>query len=270
MISFGPKSSYIEVYDRPGRYLNQRELAEFHSDILSVAQECLDEIPHYQCLTGSRREYERLIIAVARAKDGTMLGFCSSYILEGGDLGNILHLGLTCVHPRARRMGLTHKLTSKVVMTYLVRHSLFKPTWISNVACVLSSLGNVAMHFEKVHPSPYFKAPSEDHFKVAKLIDQQYRWELFVNKDATFNANKFIFERSVCGTVFEKSEADLKYHHRNRALTNFYLNIIDFQNGDEVLQIGKVSLFTFPKYLLKKVKRLVKPTKIAEPGQIVA
>lgn len=270
MISLGPKRSYLEVYDRPGRYLNQKELEELHADILSVANECLDDIPYYQCLTGARAEYERLMIAVARGKDGKMLGFCSSYILDGGELGNILHLGLTCVHPKARRMGFTHKLTSKVVMTYLLRYSFFRPAWISNVACVLSSLGNVAMHFEHVYPSPFVSAPTDEQIKVAKIIDQKYRWELCVNKDATFVDEKFVFERSVCGTVFEKSESDAKYHHRNKALTNFYLNIIDFKNGDEVLQIGKVSILTFPKYLLKNLTRKIKPTKVLSSGQTVA
>lgn len=247
--------SKIEIYDRPGRYLNQIELDTLIADLKSVASECLDELPDYQCLSGRREEFERLIIAVCRGKDGKMLGFCSSYILDVGAYGQVLHLGLTCVLPLARRMGLTHKLTSKVVTTYLIRYSLFKESWISNVACVLSSLGNVALHFDDVYPSPYKLAPSEDHLAIAKMIDEKYRYELFIRDEAKFNDKNFIFEESVLGNQFQKSETDKRYHHRSKSLTDFYANLMNFERGDEVLQIGKVSLLTFPRYLLKNFKK---------------
>ncbi len=258
--------SKIEVYDRPGRYLNQLELDTLITDLKSVASDCLDELPDYQCLAGKREEFDRLIIAVSRSKDGKMLGFCSSYILDAGAHGQVLHLGLTCVLPLARRMGLTHKLTSKVVTTYLVRYSLFKESWISNVACVLSSLGNVALHFDDVYPSPYKKSPSAEHLEIARMINDKYRWELFIRDEAKFNDQNFIFEESVLGNQFQKSETDKRYHHRSRKLTDFYANMMDFQRGDEVLQIGKVSLLTFPRYLLKNFKKRWQREALLTPG----
>jgi len=245
----------IEIYVKPGINLPISELERLHQEIMDIAKECLDEIPDYQCLSGKRSEYDRLIISVSRDKNGKVEGFCSSYILNAEELGNILHLGLTCVSPRARGLGLTHQLTSKVISTYLLRYSFFKPAWISNVACVLSSLGNVAMHFEDVYPSPFKASPSDHHVKLAKFIDQNFRPELYIKHDAVFIENKFVFEKSVTGTMFEKSAEDRKFHHRDVELNNFYKGLIDFENGDEVLQIGKVSLFSYPKYLLKNWNR---------------
>jgi hypothetical protein len=245
----------IEIYNKPGLNLKATELETLHQEILGLAMECLDGIPDYQCLSGKKSEYDRLIIAVSRNEEGSMDGFCSSYILDAEDEGNILHLGLTCVSPRARGLGLTHKLTSKVITTYLLRYSLLKPAWVSNVACVLSSLGNVAMHFEDVYPSPFMEKPSKQHIKLAKLIDQNFRHELYINHDAVFSPETFVFEKSVTGTMFEKSEEDRKFYHRDSQLNNFYKEMIDFQNGDEVLQIGKVSLLSYPKYVFKNWKR---------------
>jgi hypothetical protein len=70
--------------------------------------------------------------------------------------------------------------------------------------------------------------------------------------------------------MFEKSESDKKYYHRDAELTQFYLDRLDFMNGDEVLQIGKVSLFPFPKYLLKNFKRKFVGPKLLEAGQSIA
>lgn len=251
-----------QIYDRPGSYMSSSELKKLHDEIYSVAAACLDEIPHYQCLTGERGEYSRLIIAVARNSQGRMLGFCSSYILKTSSGKDILHLGLTCVTPLARQLGLTHKLTSKVVMTYLFKYSLFKPAWISNVACVISSLGNVALHFEDVFPSPFVSVATPVHIELAQAINRQFRNELYIGKNAVFNERSFVFENSVSGTMFEKSESDKRFFHRDKELTDFYLRKMDFSNGDEILQVGKVSLLTYPKYLLKNARRKLKKTKM--------
>lgn len=258
----------FELYDRPGIYLGNFELNKLHEEILEVAKSSLDEIPHYQCLTGERKEYSRLMIAVARNKEGRMLGFCSSYILTDGGREPLLHLGLTCVHPMARRGGFTHKLTSKVVVAYLLRYSLFKPVWVSNVASVVSSLGNVALNFEDVYPSPFVPKPSQKHLSFARMIDTSYRNELYIGKNATFRENGFVFENSVADTMFEKSGEDRRYHHRDQDLTHFYLGLMDFENGDEVLQIGRVSLMTYPRYLLKKVFRKFKRQKFLTEGLV--
>ena len=263
--------SKMEIYDRPGRYLNQIELDHLIADLRSVASECLDELPDYQCLSGRREEFERLIIAVYRSKDGNMLGFCSSYLLDMGAHGQLLHLGLTCVRPLARRLGLTHKLTSKVLTTYLLRYSLFKTTWISNVACVLSSLGNVALHFDDVYPSPYKTQPSLEQIQIAKTINEKYRHELYIRDEARFDEKNFIFEESVLGNIFQKEQADRRYHHRSQKMTEFYTSLMDFNRGDEVLQIGKVSLMTFPRYLLKNFKkRWMKSTSLTAIPQSIA
>lgn len=255
MIRFGSQPFTVDLYHRPGLHMGHSELQRFHGEILAVAESCLDEIPYYQCLTGDVKQYQRLIIAVARDPQGRMIGFCSAYLLEAGELGDILHLGLTCVRPDARGGGLTHKLTAKVVIGHLVRTSWITPVWISNVACVLSSLGNVGLHFEDVYPSPFLKNPTNEHVAIAKMIDEKFRWELFIDKEATFDAKNFVFRASVKGNMFQKEEQDSRYRHREEWLNDYYGNLLDFKNGDEVLQIGRISFLAYPKHVMRNLKR---------------
>ncbi len=255
MSLFGSKNFTIELFHRPGNSMGQGELKRFHAEILEVAKTCLDEIPYYQCLSGEVDQYRRLIIATARDQQGRMVGFCSAYLLQAGELGEILHLGLTCVRPDTRGGGLTHKLTGKVVMAHLLRTSWFAPVWISNVACVLSSLGNVGVHFEEVYPSPYMASPSHKHIEWARLIDQKFRWELLIDKNAVFDEQNFVFRGSVKGNMFQKDEHDRRYRHREEWLNDYYANLMDFHNGDEVLQIGKISFLAYPKHVLRNLRR---------------
>lgn len=242
-----------EVLFYPGRRLGEKACADLVKELREVAAECFYDTPSYQALSGKQEELERAVICVGRDEHGRLLGFCSALALPVEGHGHVLHLGLTCVHPDARGLNLTHHLTSKLLLKYLIKESMFKETWISNCACVLSSLGNVAMYFENLYPSPYGVAqPSRTHMQIAKSIDAHYRESIAINDSAEFNAEKFVFEGSVDGTVFEKDAEDERFHHRDRALTEFYQDLLNFENGDEALQIGKVSLLTFPKYIVRK------------------
>jgi hypothetical protein len=128
------------------------------------------------------------------------------------------------------------------VTRYLVRHRPFGRLWVTNVACVLSSLGNVALHFREVYPAPGAAPPSRTHRLIAEAMHLHHRAEAFISPVADFDREAFVFRRSVAGTVFQKSAEDLRYHHRDRALNDFYRARMDFESGDEVLQVGCVTL----------------------------
>jgi len=191
---------------------------------------------------------------VAWRPDGKIAGFCSAALLPVEGKGDVLHLGLTCVRPDNRSGGLTHTLTSRVLVQYLVQYRPFSKVWVSNVACVLSSLGNVAMHFEEIYPSPFgSERPSPDHMEVARSIDYYYRDKIYIAGDSRFDAAAFVFRGSVKDTCFQKGDDDQRFFHRDRELNEFYQNLMSFDNGDEVLQVGYVTLMTYVKYAAKKL-----------------
>lgn len=256
MIAFSRKNKpyYVDFYLCPGKFWTNEQRGKFHGELTEVASDCFTQVPEYQCLTGKKEELARTVITIARDVNGRPLGFCSAVILDIDGYQNVLHLGLTCVKKEARQMGLTHALTSKLIMKYLFKISPFKRIWITNVACVLSSVGNVALYFEKIFPSPFSRMnPSVDHIKIATELDKNYRPQVAINKDAVLDLNAFVFRGSVSDTVFQKSAKDIRFFHRDTALTEYYLKRLDFKNGDEVIQVGQVGLMTFPKYLVKNV-----------------
>lgn len=247
----------VEFFYRPGQRLHRGEIATLQDELRNVASHCFDEIPEYQCLEKSPTALGDKVITVAQNKEGKIVGFCSALLIPMEGLGEVLHLGLTCVDPVARGHRLTHKLTSKLLMHYLLRHRPFSKVWVSNVACVLSSLGNVAKNFENVFPSPYYQAkPTVEQLTIAAAIDQHYRKDIAISEDAEFCPHTFLFKGSVKGSVFEKEESDSRYYHRNKELNQFYMDLIQFERGDEVLQVCSVSLATLARYLLRRTAPL--------------
>ncbi|WP_372367331.1 hypothetical protein [Candidatus Uabimicrobium sp. HlEnr_7] len=242
----------VDFLYRPGLNYSDEKLQELISELQEVASCCFDELPNYQCISGSREELSDKVITIARNDKGKLIGFCSAVLLPIPGMGSIFHLGLTCVLPQARGFGLTHVLTSKVLVKYLLFYRPIGCQWISNVACVLSSLGNCSIYFRDIYPSPFFTTPSETHKKIAETINNQYRKKIHIDAEANFDDKNFVFRGSVKNTVFQKEADDLRFFHRQKYVNNYYKSIINFEEGDEVLQIGHISLFEGAKYFLKR------------------
>lgn len=246
----------IEFLFRPGCLLSDAAVNRLARELREVAGECFEQIPDYQCLRGTRSELSDKVITVARSPDGTMAGFCSAVLLPVDGVGEVFHLGLTCVRPEDRGTGLTHRLTSRALVQYLLRYRPVGRLWISNVAGVLSSLGNVALHMEQVYPSPFVSEPERpEYYRIAEAIDRHYRDKIHIAKDASFDWRGFVFRGSVAGSVFQKEQADARFRHRDDALNRYYEAMLQFDRGDEILQIGHVSLLTGLKYRLGRRRR---------------
>ena len=233
----------VEYLHRPGLTMDEAALTALVADLRTVAADCFDELPDYQCISGRRDVLARNAIAVARRENGQIAGFCSALLLPIPDVGEVLHLGLTCVRLDDRGARLTHALTAKVLLEYLLRRP-FERVWVSNVACVLSSLGNVALHFDDVYPSPFYAgAPSGRHLAIARTISARHRRDIYIDADADFDERRFVMRGSnQPGNVFHKAEADSRYHHREPALNGYYADLMRWERGDEILQVGHVSL----------------------------
>lgn len=244
----------IEFYYRPGDYFTDKGLQKLVTQLRNVAKTCFDDLPQYQCLLGTREEMSSVVLAVAKTAQGEIVGFCSSLLLQVENIGDVLHLGLTCVSPLHRGQKLTHLLSHKILVRYLLRYRPFSRVWITNVACVLSSLGNVALHFENVYPSPFtMPVITKEYVNIAQAVDKKYRDKIHIDDDAKFDSENFVFRKSVKNSIFQKKENDSRYLHRNPIINQYYSRLMCFEQGDEVLQVGYISLATAFKYQLKKL-----------------
>ena len=245
-----PPYRYEWAY-RPGQRLSDESLATLCEELHEVGVRCLDPLPTYQVFLGTRAALSDKVLTLARRRDGTLAGFGAAVLLDVPGVGEVLHLGLTCVRPEDRSGGLTHRLTSRLVARYLLGRRPFSRIWVTNVACVLSSLGNFATHFRDVHPAPGSDArgiPAEA-WLIAEAFDRRYRHHAYIQPGAVFDPATFVFRRSGQGTAFQKEADDLRYHHRDEALNRFYRERLHFEEGDEMLQVGSLAVRDLLRYL---------------------
>jgi hypothetical protein len=239
---------------RPGRSLSDEALADLVAELRAVGETCLEPLPEYQVFAGTRDELSDKAITIARGPDGAMAGFCAAVLLDVPGVGEILHLGLTCVRPGERGGGLTHRLVSRLMLHYLVLRRPLSRIWVTNVAAVLSSLGNFACHFRDVFPAPRADAAAlpKQAWLIAEAFDRRYRAKAHIQPWAVFDPATFVFRGSGRGTAFQKRADDAQYHHRDAALNDFYAGIMHFDDGDEVLQVGTLSVGDLVRYSLRR------------------
>lgn len=263
-----PNQLNLTYYDRPGLRLTSTEALAFITELRAVATASfgLDSpsfLPEYQCLVlDSLALNDKLISVARRASDGHMVAFSSVVLLhlpgEAFKGQHALHLGLTCVDPAYRSEGLTKRLVSHIISRYCRSHPavLFglRKVWITNIACVLSSLSTVALLFDAVYPSPAHPPgavpPTRIHELVASSISSsaELRRAMYISPSATFDPAQSVFRGSIEGTVFQKSGSDVRYRHRQSRMNAFYEGLMNFENGDEVLQVGTFGITSLLSY----------------------
>lgn len=242
-----PQYRYEWLY-RPGKRLADAVLARLCRELTAVGETCLQPLPAYQVFLATREEMSDKVITIARRSDGAMAGFCAAVLLDVEGVGEVLHLGLTCVCPDDRGGGLTHRLGSRLVSRYMLRRPLSR-IWMTNVACVLSSLGNFALYVKGVHPAPDSPGPGREQLLIADAFDQRYRAKAHVQPWAVLDRQNFVFRASGRGTAFQKRADEIQYHHRDPALNDYYTSIMHFDDGDEVLQVGSASIADLLRHL---------------------
>ena len=127
--------------------------------------------------------------------------------------------------------------------------------WFTSVAAVISSLGNIAIQFDNVYPSPRFKLgePSETHLILARALVSR-REQAHLDADAQLDEDSFVLRRAYPkGNCFRKEEAEQKrYLHREPAINEFYGKLMNIDDGDTVIQVGNVSLARLAMFSLQK------------------
>jgi hypothetical protein len=245
----------VEYHGNPGRDWSDDTIAAETERLRKVAASCFNgTAPEYQCLRGTRGCFEDKVITIARSTGGggddenEILGFTSAVLVDvpGVPDGPVFHTGLTCVHPKARKLGLVRALVTTLLVQYLARSTRpWRTIWVTNLASVVSSLGTFASTFDDVYPSPQYPdaPPSESHVLVGRYFAANWDRVFVPNPLAEFDDDKFIFKLANRGNAFTKERG--ANPHRNCAANAFFEPRLDWERDDAMFQVGKISLPSF-------------------------
>jgi hypothetical protein len=174
----------------------------------------------------------------------------------GNSTVNVLHLGLIIVHPDVRQGGFSWILYGLTTTLVFLRNRLY-PIWITNVTQVPAIIGKVTESFGEVHPNPI--KPARHKYKqlvLAREIMTHHRHVFGVGKEANFNEEKFVIENSYTGgSDHLKKKFEEASPHRNEIYNKFCKENLDYNRGDDFLQIGVINTEMMFSFLIKDIPK---------------
>lgn len=274
-LRFQPSREFaVEIVERPGQWLPRDELDRLIADCRTVVAACLDgQQLDYGLFAPDGSAWTRTVVTlVRRSADRRPVAFNAMPLLpvhRGGTDADVLHLGLVMVDPAERSGGLSWILYGLTCFALFVRGGL-RPLWISSVTQVPAVVGMVAETFDEVYPGQKGTRPTFVHRHLAHQIMTGQRAAFGVGEDAGFVTDTQIITNAYTGGSdnLKKSFA-VAAKHRDERYNRFCETALDYERGDDVLQIGRLDLGAARRFLARSVPRSALP-QLAVQGLIVA
>jgi len=249
------------IVEAPGLWMSEREVARLRHDLRKVAQRSVaDGELDYGVFSEREDALARTIVTVVyRVSDGEPVAFNALPVIQvslSGKPVDVLHLGLVMIDPAVRSQGLSWVLYGLTCFLLFLRNQL-RPLWISNVTQVPAVAGMVAETFSGVFPAPTRGARRSLHQQlIATAIMGSHRHVFGVGPDAGFDADRFVITNAYTGGSDNlKKTFEAAPMHRKAEYNDFCAAELDYDRGDDLLQIGQLDLNAAQRYLMESVPR---------------
>ncbi len=248
-----------KIWDCPGIWCSDEEIASIQSHMLGISEisQCGKKVPVYGPLIPGRENLKTKLITIAYSKKtGEPAAFSAqTYIdLQNGPKPlRVTHLGLVYVAPQFQSCGVTSIL-------YVLPNALnflasgFRSLWISSVSQVPAVVGLVAENYASVFPCPQKRSQqTAEHFLIAREIMKSHRSVFGVGEDAEFDETTHIIRNAYTGGSDELKKTFVESpKHRNATVNEFCQTKLNYDRGDDVLQLGKLNFDVFFDFIVKK------------------
>lgn len=253
------RDHFVRIMERPGHWMDEAELAALTTDLRTIAAKTLDDgALTYGVFSGDRERMRNTIVTLVKSRDGTPIAFNALAIMTldtQSEPCDVLHLGLVMVDPDQRSGGLSWVLYGLTCFLLFVRNQ-FRPLWISNVTQVPAVVGMVSEMFSQVWPKPDGDRRTLNHVLMARRIMAGHRDVFGVGEDAEFDETRFVITNAYTGGSDDlKKTWESAPKHRVEAYNDFCATELDYRRGDDVLQLGRMDLAAFRRYLTREVPR---------------
>jgi hypothetical protein len=251
----------LRILERPARWMSAEALAPVVADLQAVVKASVPAgTLDYGAASGDPERLDASILTIVYATDGRPVAFNALSIMDcelRGQPVEVLHLGLVAIDPGYRASGLSGVLYGLTAFLLFARRRM-RPLWISNVTQVPAVFGMVAESFDNVYPtSDPRRRQRYDHLHLARQIMARHRRVFGVGEDAVFDEQRGVIQNAYTGGSDNlKKRFDEAAPHRHEAHNETCRRELDYERGDDFLQIGQVTLHAARKFFTRSASVL--------------
>lgn len=246
------------ILEQPGAWMDPAELARLCAELREVAAATVrGGTLEYGVLTGDRDRLTRAIVTVLYELPARPVAFSAMPLLSvelHGREREIVHLGLALVRPDARGRNLSRSLYGLTLLVAFLRRWC-RPLWVTNVSQVPSAIGSFASYFSAAYPGLGPDCRTPEHFAIAEQVMHRHRRAFGVGEDAEFDVARFVIRNAYTGGSdnLKKSYADAARHRRS-SIGRLCLAELDYERGDDFLQVGRYTAFVVLRCLARRIR----------------
>ena len=246
------------VVERPGLWMRGAELDRLRADLHAVAARTLAAPLDYGVFRAGA-PLDDVIVTLVR-EGGRPIAFNAlaplDVALAPHRRERVLHLGLVMVDPSARSAGLSWVLYGLTCFLVFARGG-FRPLHVSSVTQVPAVIGMVAETFGGVYPDPRREGrPSLTQRILARRLVATHAPAFGVGPQARFDEGRFVIENAYTGgSQGLKKRFEDAAPHRDERFNAYARATLDYERGDDVVQLGRIDLATARDYLSRQVPR---------------
>ncbi len=271
------KKYRIDVYDQPGRWMSDEQLARLTDTLKEIAERSMDDVPTYGVFTGERKAFANRIVGVVSVnKTDEPVAFTAMVylpILLDGRVEPVIHLGLTMIKKRFRGQRIQGPLFEKIV--YPTFYNQLKRGFIlTNIAASPAGIGSVADYFE--NPYPHYRGTTrrqDFHLQVAEKVLTYYRHEFGCAESAEFDPETFVVRGSNDpeeGGAWQFIREDPVSRYKREECNEFCRKHLRYNEGDEMFQVARVDIISGTLGILKRLGTRKRAAKRAEAASVPA
>ena len=249
----------VRIVERPGLWMEQAALAQLTADLRRIASKTLAAGSlTYGVFSGDASRLRDTIVTLVTRKDGTPVAFNALALMQVATdprPTEVLHLGLVMVDPGERSKHLSWVLYGLTCFLLFFRKQ-FRPIWISNVTQVPAVVGMVSEMFSDVWPQPAPTRRTLTHQLLARRIMENHRPVFGVGPEAGFDEARFVITNAYTGGSDDlKKTFEMAAKHRVPRYNAFCAEMLDYQRGDDLIQLGRMDLAAVRGFLARDVPK---------------
>lgn len=244
-----PKNYILKSWFFPGHWLSDAKLDVLRKTIRSITLAKLGVLPDYGVYSHSREPYKNRIVSIVYDKISLApVGFTAMVHFHSSANANtkpVIHLGLVITTTNRLGRVLLFLIYFWPLVYYLTLRQ-FKPFWITSVSMEPSIVGAVSDNFGDVFPHylQNTKATAEK-CEIAHKLVYEHGHEFGMGPDAYLDLRNFVV-RGSCRGPSDALRVDYENSAKYIAVScnKFCELTLDYERGDEFVQVGHVSLRT--------------------------
>jgi hypothetical protein len=252
----------VIVIERPGIHWSKELILQTQLDMRDLAKKGNNgKLPDYGLLSDDLSSWDSAILVLLRdhRKEGKLIAFNALRILDlswGAEPMQAVHLGFVMVDIDARGEGFSWLLGSFPIFALAIR-GVFEPKLITNVSQIPAVLGMFGESFSGVFPdiANGTRVPLDAKL-IASEIMEKHRSAFGVGTDADFDAEEFVIKDSYTGGSDHLKKTFIETpKHRKDIYNEKCRRLLDYNRGDDFLQIGWFDAQAMGRFILKDLPK---------------